>query len=247
MLGGWCEVTRAHTLHLSFRPRVFAATLPEDHVMSLQNFINTNHDKLVAMTRGKVEKRHAGSRPVGLETKHGVHIFLDQLRGALDDEATRDPSGQAQADPPTNPDIATTAALHGHDLLSIGFSVDQVVHDYGDVCQAVTELAVELKAPISVADFHTMNRCLDNAIAAAVTAWSKDRDSELSATAPSASARDAKLRRLVAGAIPIFAMLRDGKIGTAGASVAMLGRHLEEMRDLLDGSDRADATPATKT
>jgi hypothetical protein len=220
---------------------------PMDDVMSLQDFIKTNHDKLVSMTRGKVAKRTTGPRPEGLETKHGVHLFLDQLRGALEDEAKRDPSQQAEADPPTNPDIAKTAALHGHDLLELGFSVEEVVHDYGDVCQAVTELAVELEAPISVADFHTLNRCLDNAIAAAVTAWSEDRESDLSSTASTGVSSDKKLRRLVSGSLAIFAMLRTGKIGTGGSSVEMLGRNLEQMRDLLDASSASDATAAKKT
>jgi hypothetical protein len=209
-----------------------------ENSMSLQDFIETNHDKLVSMTREKVAKRNVGARPAKLETKHGVHLFLDQLRGALEDEAKRDPSKQAEADPPTNPDIAKTAALHGHDLLTLGFSVEEVVHDYGVVCQAITELAVDLKAPISVADFHTLNRCLDNAIAAAVTAWNEDPEADHSTTTPPGAARDEKLRRLVAGSLSIFGMLRDGNIGTGGSSAAMLGRHLEQMRDLLDNSKR---------
>ena len=218
-----------------------------ENTMSLQDFVKANHDKLVAMTREKVAKRNTKPRSEALETRHGVHLFLDQLGDALEDEAKRYPSRQAEADPPTNPDIAKTAALHGHDLLTLGFSVDEVVHDYGDVCQAVTELAVELEAPISSADFHTLNRCLDNAIAAAVTTWSKDRESDLSATAPSGTSSDEKLQRLVSGSLAIFAMLRGGKIGTGGASVEMLGRNLEQMRDLLDVSSRSGATTATKT
>ena len=51
----------------------------------------------------------------------------------------------------------------------MGFDVSQVVHDYGDICQAITELAREQKAPITVKEFHTLNRCLDAAIAEAVT------------------------------------------------------------------------------
>ena len=42
---------------------------------------------------------------------------------------------------------------------------------YGDLCQAVTELAAEKHASISVGEFQTLNRCLDNAIAHAVTAY----------------------------------------------------------------------------
>jgi hypothetical protein len=50
---------------------------------------------------------------------------------------------------------------------------DQVVRDYGDVCQAVTKLAIETKVPISVDEFRTFNRSLDNAIAGAVTEYVK--------------------------------------------------------------------------
>jgi hypothetical protein len=207
--------------------------------MTLQDFVNANHDKLVSMTREKVKKRNSGARSDGPETKHGVHVFLDQLRGALEDEQKRDPSKQAAADPPTNPDIAKTASLHGHDLFTSGFSVDEVVHDYGDVCQAVTELAVQQKVDISVVDSHTLNRCLDNAIAAAVTTWSEDREADRSATEPSGAFADKKLRRLVTGSLTIVAMLRAGKIGSGGAAVEMLGRQLEEMRDLLQASARA--------
>jgi hypothetical protein len=39
-----------------------------------------------------------------------------------------------------------------------GYTIDQVVHDYGDVCQAVTELASEQNTFIAVDEFHTLNR-----------------------------------------------------------------------------------------
>jgi hypothetical protein len=65
-------------------------------------------------------------------------------------------------------DVGTTAALHGRDLFREGFTIEQVVRDYGDVCQAVTKLAIETGVPISVDEFRTFNRCLDNAIAGAV-------------------------------------------------------------------------------
>jgi hypothetical protein len=40
------------------------------------------------------------------------------------------------------------------------------LHDYGDICQAITEVAVEQHLPITTEEFHTLNRCLDTAIAA---------------------------------------------------------------------------------
>ena len=68
------------------------------------------------------------------------------------------------------------ARAHGRQLLKRGFTVDQVVHDYGDVCQSVTELAVETDTAISAEDFRTLNQCLDDAIAGAVTAFAEVQD-----------------------------------------------------------------------
>ena len=65
------------------------------------------------------------------------------------------------------------------------YSIDQVVHDCGDICQAVTELAAEMKALVTIAEFHTLNRCLDNAIADAVTPYASGPDDEISAQAES--------------------------------------------------------------
>jgi hypothetical protein len=75
--------------------------------------------------------------PTEAELEHGVPVFLDQLADALRRHLI------------SSPDIATSAVQHGHELLLQGFTVSQVVHDYGDVCQAITELAVEMNEPIS--------------------------------------------------------------------------------------------------
>jgi hypothetical protein len=181
------------------------------------------------MTRTKVATRSKHPRPDGLETKHGVHVFLDELREVLVAEAKRDPAQQAEPVPPTNPNIVRTAALHGVDLLALGFSAGEVVHDYGDVCLAVTELAVELDAPISAADFHTLNQCLDDAIAAAVTAWAGGR---AMGTVQRVS-RDETLRQLVHGAIVMVDLLRTGQLAPAGSTARVLRDHLEHMDALL--------------
>ena len=43
----------------------------------------------------------------------------------------------------------------------------------GDICQAITEIALEQHVPLTVEEFHTLNRCLDIAIAEAVTEHSR--------------------------------------------------------------------------
>jgi hypothetical protein len=90
-------------------------------------------------------------------------MFVDQLADAL-------------AGVSTSAAIANTAAQHGADLLRKGFTVSQVVHEYGDVCQAITELAIEKDASISTIDFRMMSRCLDAAMAAAVTEYERPRE-----------------------------------------------------------------------
>jgi hypothetical protein len=55
-------------------------------------------------------------------------------------------------------EIGTSARLHAHELLQQGYTVDRVVHDCGDLCQAITDLAFEQKIPIQVDEFRTRLR-----------------------------------------------------------------------------------------
>ena len=110
----------------------------------LYQFIATHRDEIICRCRAKVATRSIPP-PTEAEINHGVPLFLDQLVSALRLGLT------------CNPEIGPSAVQHGHDLLRRGFTVSQVVHDYGDVCQSITELAVELGAPISTDDFRTLN------------------------------------------------------------------------------------------
>jgi len=110
------------------------------------------------------------------ERAHGIPVFLDQLIKTLRIEQTDfapHPIALYEPDDGLNPDVVPMATLHGRDLLQEGFTIEQVIRDYGDVCQAVTQLAAEAGVSISAKEFHTFNRCLDDAIAAAVTEYSQ--------------------------------------------------------------------------
>jgi|SRR5579871_827093 len=114
----------------------------------LYEFIALNREEIIGRCRAKVIARSTPP-PTQAEINHGVPAFLDQLVHMLRS------GGNAV-------EIDASAGEHGHDLLAQGFSISQVVHDYGDVCQTVTDLAVEKNAPISTEDFHTFNRCLEH-------------------------------------------------------------------------------------
>ena len=133
-----------------------------------------------------------------------------------------------------------TAGLHGEELLAKGYTVDQVVHGYGDICQSVTELASETNAPVTVDEFHTFNRLLDNAIADAVSSYGRHRDShggrgnrdlhELMGTLAD------EQRGLLATALKALHALKVGNIGLKGATGALLEESLMRLRDLVDKS-----------
>ena len=102
----------------------------------LYEFIVLNREEIIRRCRAKVATRSV-PLPTDSELDHGVPLFLNQVADALR-------LGQS-----TSPEIASGATLHGRDLLRRGFTVSQVVHDYGDVCQSITDLAVETNAPVS--------------------------------------------------------------------------------------------------
>ena len=123
----------------------------------LHEFLSSNRDELIRRCRSKVSKR--SSPPVtASELEHGVPLFLGQLVEAL---RYAEVPGSGRKNPGAA-ENSRTAALHGKELLDEGYTVDQVVHGYGDVCQSVTELAAERKSAITVDEFRTFNRCLDN-------------------------------------------------------------------------------------
>jgi hypothetical protein len=161
-----------------------------------------------------------------LEINHGVPLFLDQLVDAL------------RAGSATSPAIDGSASRHGHDLLLRGFTVSQVVHDYGDVCQAVSELAMETDTPFSTEDFRLLNRCLDDAIAAAVTTHEfESRQASLDDAAKRGNERMGflvhELRNLVTTAIVAFELLEADNAGVSGRTGAVLNRSLTGLRDLV--------------
>jgi signal transduction histidine kinase len=191
----------------------------------LSEFITLNREEIIRRCRAKVATRSIPT-PSETEINHGVPLFLDQLVDALRHEGT------------SSLEIDTSAARHGHDLLLKGFTVSQVVHDYGDVCQTITELAVHTNAPISTEDFRMLNRCLDQAIAGAVTMYARESQQ---ARLDEAKERDNErvgflvheLRNLINTATVAFEVLKTGQVGLAGSTGAVLDRSLMGLRNLI--------------
>jgi len=199
----------------------------------LYEFIGLHRAEIIRRCRAKVAARSIPP-PTEAEVNHGVPLFLDQLVGAL------------RLGLVTSPEIGESAVHHGHDLLRQGFTVSQVVHDYGDICQAITELALELSTPIGTEDFRTLNRCLDDAIAAALTEYGRERnqstlDGEVARGTERLAFLAHELRNLAQTALVSFEVLKTGNVGVGGStgtilhrslqgSAALISRALEEVR-----------------
>src|SRR5687768_10135459 len=190
----------------------------------LHEFIARNRNEIIRRCRAKVASRSVPP-PTPAEIDHGVPVFLDQLRDALRFGVTM------------KPEIGLSALQHGHDLLLQGFTVSQVVHDYGDICQAITELAVEMDASISADDFRTLNRCLDDAIAGAVTEYGRERNqSSIDGESARGSERLGffihEMRNLISTASYAFEVLKTGGVGAGGSTGKVLARSQAAQRAL---------------
>jgi hypothetical protein len=191
--------------------------------VTLDDFIGRNRDEIIRRCSAKMATR-SGPRRTEVEIDQRVPLFLDQLVKEMRD-------GPSQTH-----EISKGAIQHGPELLLQGFTISKVVHNYGDVCQSITDLAVDLSAPISTEDFRTLNRCLDDAIAGAVTEYAREqavpREGELH-----------QLQNLTNSALIAFEVLQTAKVGVAGSTGAMVHRNLIAIRAALVSRLRAEITP----
>ena len=204
----------------------------------LHKFLTSNRTKLITRCKNKAAKRFTPSaQPPPLD--HGVPLFLEQLVDTLRLETTQ-PSGEIIEPMPTPAptEIGRAAAMHGAEMLDLGYTIDQVVHDYGDVCQAITELAGEEGECITAGEFRTLNRCLDNAIADAVTSFGQARQDSINDHEVTLEQRVRifldEQRRLVDIAIHSYSAIKAGTVGPIGATGTLLTHALEELRSLND-------------
>jgi len=188
----------------------------------LADFIVGNREEIVTRYRSKAV---IASLPVprDAEREYTVLVFIEELLGAL-----------------RNSDDRTTVVHRDDNALEARRIVPRVIQ-YREICQCITELAMEANAPINVADFAKLDRCFD-AVARAVT----ESISDTSHTAEGAVAGGSEplrvfhheVRRLVNTAMLALDALRTGTVGLDGSTGHLFYRSLIELRSLADRIDR---------
>lgn len=193
----------------------------------LSQFISRYRHAIITRARQKLT-----DRPLPLvstsELEFGIPLFLTQLTDSLDAMTSQGPMQER---------IGSTAVQHARELRALGYNISQVVHDYGDICQAITEEAIAREVPISTQEFHTLNRCLDTAIADAVTEHGRlTTESRVEEETERSGQRSHELRDNLNTALLAFHALRRGTVAINGSTGSLLGRSLITLRDLVDTS-----------
>lgn len=212
----------------------------------MHEFLIANRAELERRCRQKVADR-PNRTPNKQQLEQGIPMFLDQLIRTLQAEdagetaESKSLSGLPSGDPFRHSEVGVSAAIHGTDLLTLGYSINEVVHDYGDLCQAVSDLSIDLNQIFTLHEFRTLNRCLDNGIAGAVTAFSEHRDLVIAdGQALEKNERLGflahELRNHLNTAMLALAAIKSGNVGLVGPTGSVLDRSLVGLRGLIDRS-----------
>jgi hypothetical protein len=218
----------------------------------LKEFLQQNEDAILVLTEEKTREL-AGDHPSSDLLKRGLPSFYRQIIKVLDvadspvappakdvsaiaraADRGDEPAMAIAAGQPREAELARSAGLHGLEMLRLGYTLSHVVHAYGAMCQAITETADKKNASIGANEFHALNRCLDIAIAGAVTDYQSRKDAEDPGLEDRRVANDmlGTLVRVKAA----FEAIQNGIVGTEGHTSRTLASSLGQLESLIDQS-----------
>ncbi|HYG66007.1 MAG TPA: sensor histidine kinase, partial [Anaeromyxobacteraceae bacterium] len=142
----------------------------------LSDFLEEHRVAIVDRARARVAARRVPLASPG-ELSSGVPLFLSQLTELLRGEQGHVAEAPVRTtDDRAHDTLGGDADERGAEMLREGLTIAQVVEGYGDVCQAITEHAIEQRVHLGSEEYRTLNLCLDVATSRAVTAFSAARD-----------------------------------------------------------------------
>lgn len=194
--------------------------------MTLHDFL-LNHEKEVIELTGKLILQRAGVRPSSDQLKQALPIFYHQLINVFKDAKNRVGSKDEEA-------FSDAGAIHGMELFRLGYTISNVVHSYGAICQAITELAIEKRVSITPSEFQDLNLCLDVAIAGAVSEYQAVHSREESSREVEHLGFLAhELRNALATVNISYELIKTGTLGFKGSTGRILEKGLKRIEDLI--------------
>ncbi len=202
--------------------------------MKLFEFLDQHEGDIIQLCRDKV-RAASESKPTSALLDRGLPIFYRELIGVLERTAN---SPKKNGNASRNRITEGGATAHGKESLRLGYTISQVVHAYGAVCQSVTEFVQTKGFKIESAEFHDLNLALDSAIAEAVTEFSRMQSAnngDLGETKRLGFFIHEMASSLAAASIA-HRMIQEGRVGSSGATSNLLSEAFGRMRYLIDSS-----------
>lgn len=223
--------------------------------MALVEFLKTN-EKVILASIEEMSSALAGARPASEPPKRGLPIFFKQLIHVLEcapaepvqpdvdrDEMVRaanasdEPAIAVAAGRPYDVEVARSAGAYGKELQLLGYTLSHVVHAYGAICQSITQVAIAKKVAISTEEFRELNRCLDTAIAGAVTVFHAERaEGHNTRETEHLGSLAHELRNGLAIVNTALRVIKNGTVGFGGSTGQVLDRALMRIQELIDRS-----------
>lgn len=162
---------------------------------------------------------------------------ITELMGQQASELRQPPRYDSESDTSKSYGIGQSAIATGKALHSIGFSIEDVVLGYGDLCQAISELIAERDVTFQVTEFRLLNLCLDIAIAYAVRAFTDERDKiklvlKNATFHEEASMVAHEMRNLVHTTQLAFEAMQAGDLSARGSTGLLAARSLTKIANL---------------
>ncbi len=205
----------------------------------LYDFLKIHREEITKLCKEKVSN-DSESKPTSMLLDKGLPIFYDELIGVLERTATANENDiQSKVFQKTNRIKKGDAATHGRESLRLGYSISQVVHSYGAICQSITEF-VQLKSfKMKPREFRDLNYSLDCAIAEAVTEFETEQTKQINKNEiERLGFLVHEMKNSIMAASVSYEMINKGRVGSAGATSQVLTLSLERMKKLMAGVEK---------
>ena len=205
----------------------------------LHEFLTAERQAILDLSDEKVALI-ADSKHSSDELESGLPAFYDERIAVLQRAKATNPDGEW--DPQKDRKVAASissemVARHGTEAFRLGYTVSQVVHGYGALCQAITEHATSKRASISPQEFNLLNLSLDIAIADAVTQFDRVQHEHVQREeAKRLGFLAHELRNALSNAVLAYSALKGGHVGVAGSTSRVIEESHKAMREIIDRS-----------
>ena len=205
----------------------------------LCDFLKKNREEIISMCKKRVFE-DSESKPTSTLLDQGLPIFYDEVIGVLQRTAKASEATIESKDFHIKNRIKKgDAAAHGRESLRLGYSISQVVHSYGAICQSITEFVGTKSFNVEAQEFQDFNYSLDCAIAEAVTEFEDEQTKKVDKNeVERLGFLMHEMRNSLTSVSLSYDMIKSGRVGNTGATSQVMNISLERMKKLMIGVEK---------